>query len=249
MDDQTVPKTKSVFWHFPNCFLRFCICPRYVFNQLYYSFLFFRVFLLQIQDDTKQTAHNWHNTLHQSAHNTHNTPHHSTPLPTNSNVSCSWRFMILLIAQDFDASFGRDGVPFRPAHRGPRRFSRDVRCQHSFGKLSDTFVGHVHVRHLVPMWSGWRLLSTLICLLSHLSAVTQLPGRAKSGKTLAKARFDIDGRKTSRTISQVVRLRSFPQHCWSSAASSGWANVWKNRQRVALDLFSNFKCVNLLCKW
>ena len=40
----------------------------------------------------------------------------------------------LMIAQDFDAHFGRDGVPFRPVRRGWRRFGKDVRCRHICGK-------------------------------------------------------------------------------------------------------------------
>ena len=40
----------------------------------------------------------------------------------------------------------------------------------------------------------------------------------------------------------------FPPQCpsgdnWSSTASSGKANDWRNRQRVVLDLFSNWKWV------
>ena len=37
--------------------------------------------------------------------------------------------------------------------------------------------------------------------------------------------------------------RSFPQESWSTTALSGTANDRRNRERVVLDLFSNFKCV------
>ena len=65
---------------------------------------------------------------------------------------------------------------------------------------------------------------------------------ATSGETLAKARFDIDGanrssaakwRKTNRTIWYLVPP-SFPHFQEKT-------NDWRNRARVLLDLFSNFK--------
>ena len=37
----------------------------------------------------------------------------------------------------------------------------------------------------------------------------------------------------------IDSFRSVPQESWSSTASSGKANDWRNRRRVALDLFSN----------
>ena len=88
--------------------------------------------------------------------------------------------------------------------------------------------------------------------------------RAKSGETLVEASRD--------TNAQIVRYTffhgserqiepshgwfppTFPGDYWSLTASSGEANVKKIRQRVVLDLFSNFKMgkmllpVNLLCK-
>ena len=42
-------------------------------------------------------------------------------------------------------------------------------------------------------------------------------------------------------VSFSLFLRCVPQDCWSSTALSGTANVWRNRQRVALDLISNWK--------
>ena len=41
----------------------------------------------------------------------------------------------------------------------------------------------------------------------------------------------------------LVVHRSIPQDNWSSTASSGKANDWRNRARVFLDLFSNLKFV------
>ena len=41
----------------------------------------------------------------------------------------------------------------------------------------------------------------------------------------------------------VVPSRSVPQDNWSSTASSGKANDWRNRARVVLNLFSNLKIV------
>ena len=38
-------------------------------------------------------------------------------------------------------------------------------------------------------------------------------------------------------------LRGVHQDKWSSTASSGKANDWRNRGHVVLDLFSNLKCV------
>ena len=65
--------------------------------------------------------------------------------------------------------------------------------------------------------------------------------KAKSGETLAKARFDIDG--------QIVRLRQGGERQIESYRSwfppkfpsfPGKTNYWRTRKRVVLDLFSNF---------
>ena len=63
---------------------------------------------------------------------------------------------------------------------------------------------------------------------------------------LMKARGDADvpivcytlvlGRKTNRTISELVPSAVSPQDNWSSTASSGKGNDWRTRQRVVLDL-------------
>ena len=81
-------KTSPCFDNVRQCFLCFCISPRYfhhVFNQLYYPYLhILLIFFTNIAQHNTHTAHNIHKTQPHTAYSTHNTSarhitlHHST---------------------------------------------------------------------------------------------------------------------------------------------------------------------------
>ena len=55
------------------------------------------------------------------------------------------------------------------------------------------------------------------------------------------------GRKTKPNHPVADSLQRVSPDNWSLTASTGKVNDWGNRDNVVLNLFSNIKCLNLLC--
>ena len=70
----------------------------------------------------------------------------------------------------------------------------------------------------------------VLCVVVVLVVVVVVEGGEEEGGREGGRR-----RETNRTIWAKV----FPLDNWSSTASSGRANDWRNREHVVLDLFSN----------
>ena len=203
MDDHFVPKTESVVWHISQCFLPFLYLPTLL-SPCFHLFLFtlfvafscLLSYCIHLSLSSLLLAcsafPNTHTNTHTHTHNRqHTTAHNSTPQYNHTQQNNTTTRQL-----SFDPSWNTDrGVPHVCKFFGVNPASamkvHAWTCAPATDRLLRVVLTRAHVRNTRKevnyAWAG-----------------------QKSGKTLAKARFDINGqivletwvwkRKTQRTI-------------------------------------------------